>query len=100
MALVWLAVMAGVAAIAQSPAFTGLSAYLQALGLPQPMYPLDVHTPAVLPEQRRDPTVTEPRPLDRQLVHRIYKPTLIVGDLSAVTLARPGLANHSTDPTL
>jgi hypothetical protein len=94
------AAMAGVAAIAQSPAFTGLAAYLQPLGLPQPMNTLDVHTPAVLAKQNTDPTVAVPRPPDRQFMHRVNEGSLIFRNLSAVTLARPCLANSPADSTL
>ena len=80
-----LATMAGIGAMAQSSAFAGLAAYLQALGLPQPMHPLDVHTPAVSPQQDCDPAIAEPRPLHRQVMHRLDHGTLIVGDLPAMS---------------
>jgi len=59
----WLMTMTGVAAIAQSPAFTGLSAYLKPAGLPQPVNTFDVDTPAFLAKQNRDPAITESGPL-------------------------------------
>ena len=37
--------VAGVGRRADPPAFTGFPAYLKPFLLPQPMYPLDVHTP-------------------------------------------------------
>jgi len=60
-----------IGACAQSPTLPLLLANLQAFGLPQSMHPLDVYRPPVVTQQHRDPTVTEPRPLQRQPVHRV-----------------------------
>ena len=47
-----------------------------------------------------NPAVAKPRPLQRQLMHRVDQLTFIVGDLPTITLGRPGLADGPADPTL
>jgi hypothetical protein len=96
----WLAAMACIGAIAQSPAIASLLAYLKAFGLPESMNTLDVHTPPFLAKQNCDAAITESRPLQRKFMHRVYQLTLIVRDLPAIPLRRSRLADRPADPTL
>ena len=78
--------MAGVLAIAQSPAFTLFFVYLQAFSLPQPMQPLDVHTPAFLAQQHADATIAISWPAKCQPVHSDDQSSFFLADVDPVTL--------------
>jgi hypothetical protein len=93
--------MAGVLAGTVSPAFTGLFANLQPHGLPQPMHPLDVHTPAILAKKKnRNPAIPKPRPLQCQPVRLGHQATLVVRDRLLIPLTGSRLADGPADPTL
>ena len=92
--------MAGILAPAQSTPFSLLFPYLKPFGLPQPMHPLDVHSPTFLAKKHRDPPVPESGPANRQTLHLCNQSTLVVVDDLFVPLARPRLADRSADPSL
>ena len=75
-----------------------LLAYLKPFFLPQTMYPFDVHSPALMAEEDRDPAIPEPRPEDRQPMDCRYQDTLALVHLLFVPLAGPRLANGPADP--
>ena len=91
--------MTGIDTIAQSPAFSGFSADLKPLDLPQSMYSLDVHTPAIFAKQRSDSTVAEPWPLQRQSMHLGYQAVFFLIDLPAIPLSGSRLPEDLADPT-
>ena len=69
--------MAGIVAVAQSSAFTGLFSDLQTFCLPQSMHSLDVYTPTVDPQQGGNATIPKPRPFQCQSVRLGYQSMLV-----------------------
>ena len=61
---------------------------------------LDVHSPAILLKQYRNPAVAESRPLQRQLMYVINQFAFVSWNLLAIPLRRSGLADHSANATL
>jgi len=92
--------VASISAIAQSLAFRLFSAYLQAFGLPEPMNTLEVDSPALLPQQHRDPTATISVPATCQPVHIDNQAFFFLADVVPVTLRRTSLAKGSANPSL
>ena len=91
--------IACIEAEAATPAFTGFSANLQALRLPQTMHAFVVHAPAFAAKQCRDATVTEPWPLQRKVMHVVNQTALLIRDFRTVALCGSSLAEGSADPT-
>lgn len=92
--------MAGVGRCAHSPAFTGLPTYLEPVLLPEPMHTLDVQTPALLNQQRRNPTIPEPGPAKSQTMHVRNQLPLIRMHTAPVALAAARLTDRAADSTL
>ena len=92
--------MARIGRGADSPAFTGLPAYLKTLFLPQPVHTLDVYMPAFLNQQRPDPPIPEPWPAKSQPIHVRDQGPVGQANPLAVALRAAGLANRPADPTL
>src|SRR5690606_38323865 len=67
---------------------------------PQPKNTRLARTEAFGPQQRRDPTVAEPRTLPHQLQHPLNQAWLVATRLRPISLARTRLANRSTRPPL
>ena len=91
--------MAGVGSRTQSPAFTGLFAYLKTFGFPQAMNPLVVHTPAFLTKQNSYPAITISGPFQRQSVHIICQLLFFLTSLFGITLCRTCLTESIANPS-
>src|SRR5580693_9189458 len=82
------------------PAFSLLLRHFQSLPTPQTQDPRRARWPRFSTQQRRDPAITETRPLTRQLPHPLDQLRLVVTRLSLVTLNAPRLIQHLARPSL
>ena len=67
---------------------------------PKPIHPLLVDRPTLAPQQRPHTSVAVARILPREGDHPFDQPAIPLGLAALVTLAGPGLSDHSASPTL
>jgi len=85
---------------AQSTPFELLSTYFQAFLAPKPIHPLEVHPPAVFPQQDRDPAISIARVLHGKAQDILDYQPILLGLFTLIPLSAAGLAQSFAGLTL
>ena len=86
--------------VAQPTLLVLLSRHPEAFTLPEPVHPLDIHTPAIEPEHPAHHPVAAARVPPHQLVQTTHQVLVAVARHGGVPLRRTRLIEHAAHPSL